>query len=539
MFSAQAAGALAGGLDASLSDVGLALVSLLLVRIVYLASRIERVLDQMQASSTEAGAPSPPAKRVADEEQREPLPHVVGVLGASAAVSPCTAARHGCAAPSAAQPHAEQQPAAEARPADGPPPPPKRAFTLGASAPLLAVGLQMPVEPTPATTPALRRSLTLAGRAGEAPLTPRASRGSGLQPAAGLAPGSPACNGHIGAELEGLDVLPLTTAQEAPLLTRMCARPPPRRRIELGAELEGAHDDVCGDIRLLRFLRGYAHSVPHAAAAFRAMLATRRQHGVDGIRQQVLTQPLEAQAMPHGREIYALYPIQLNCGTCAKGHLVSVDPLGAIQLGALMDGPGCAKLFQFMLGASELRQVLLDERSEQSGRLVQSVQIKDLHGLSLSAFRDPRAVSALQQVVATCTQMYPESLATLYIINAPFFFPMVRSAAAAARRPRAAAAERHRRRPALPAAQAWSVVSNFVSERTQKKVRVLGTDYAQTLLHEVGPAVLDTIEQLHRLQANGGGDVRSDSPGMRSRAGSDELERLRLGGAAQSGVAAR
>jgi hypothetical protein len=156
------------------------------------------------------------------------------------------------------------------------------------------------------------------------------------------------------------------------------------------------------------------------------MLATRKQHDVESIRQKVLTSLLCAEDMPYGSSIYPLYPIQLNCGLSVRGHLVSIDPIGSIQLSALMERVGPEKLFEFMIGVSELRQIIMDEMSVETGMLVQSVQIKDLHGLGLGAFRDARAISTLQEIISICTSMYPESLSTLYIVNAPFFFPMVR-----------------------------------------------------------------------------------------------------------------
>ncbi|KAJ1621036.1 hypothetical protein T492DRAFT_887671, partial [Pavlovales sp. CCMP2436] len=191
--------------------------------------------------------------------------------------------------------------------------------------------------------------------------------------------------------------------------------------------------------RLLRFLRGHSHSVEQASAAYRAMLATRSKHDVEAIRQKVLACPLVAEDMPHGKEVYPLYPLQLNCGLSVRGHLVSIDPIGLIQLSLLMEQVGPEKLFEFMIGASELRQ---------KGSLVQSVQIKDLRGMGLSAFKDARAISTLQQIISTCTSMYPESLATLYIINAPYFFPIASAPTAPQPvRRRAAAAPPPRRCP--------------------------------------------------------------------------------------------
>jgi len=81
--------------------------------------------------------------------------------------------------------------------------------------------------------------------------------------------------------------------------------------------------------------------------------------------------------------------------------------------------------------------------------------------------RDASAVSTVQQIISTCTSMYPESLATLYFINAPFFFPML-----------------------------WGVISNFLNERTKKKIHVLGTDYEEVLLRDVDPSVLQILRVL-------------------------------------------
>jgi hypothetical protein len=41
------------------------------------------------------------------------------------------------------------------------------------------------------------------------------------------------------------------------------------------------------------------------------------------------------------------------------------------------------------------------------------------------------------------------------------------------------------------------VVSTFVSERTKKKIHVLGTNYAQTLADDVGAGALEILRTLH------------------------------------------
>mmetsp|Transcript_11827 Transcript_11827/g.27631 ORF Transcript_11827/g.27631 Transcript_11827/m.27631 type:complete len:412 (-) Transcript_11827:92-1327(-) len=371
-------------IDEGLRLTGLALVSILVVRIVCLAGRIEWLLSK-GAAGGKAGERWAKAAASTRSPAQGGLPHLLGLLlevNDAAHASPTGAGRPPPLAPPSHKLKRFQTEGGESRALDG-----------------LDVAPSEPPSPSLSEVQrrlSLRRTVTIAGSevAGIiAPLERRSSRGV---MAASLSPrlGSEAVR-RAQVELEALDVLPLTTAEEAPLLIRM--------RIELSADLEqiAQHDDVSGDIRLLRFLRGHSHSVEQASAAYRAMLATRSKHDVEAIRQKVLACPLVAEDMPHGKEVYPLYPLQLNCGLSVRGHLVSIDPIGLIQLSLLMEQVGPEKLFEFMIGASELRQM-------------------------------------------------------------------------------------------------WSLVSTFVSERTKRKIHVLGADYEHTLKTDVGPGVLELLQALHK-----------------------------------------
>ena len=63
-------------------------------------------------------------------------------------------------------------------------------------------------------------------------------------------------------------------------------------RAKLEAELSplrcNAWPDVTGDVRMLRFLRGFDHDVKQAVKAFRSMLAMRAQHRLDELLAQML-----------------------------------------------------------------------------------------------------------------------------------------------------------------------------------------------------------------------------------------------------------
>lgn len=232
------------GFDAAglkLSDVGALLVSMLLVRIVVLASRIEWVLGRVHDSkgddSTKSHPASHPGLQVRGcEAPNGGLPHVLGVLEAKDALSPRSAARRPFGLP--ASPCTEQHSSGMSSGTDllvgdddpSTPLPPKRALTEGAVLSFAARDLVLPYE-EPQAEPmlSLRRTITVAGSevAGViSPLKRRSSRGAVLHSVVSSprVPGSPSACLRMQAELEALDVLPLTTAEEAPLLTRMCVR---------------------------------------------------------------------------------------------------------------------------------------------------------------------------------------------------------------------------------------------------------------------------------------------------------------------------
>jgi hypothetical protein len=105
----------------------------------------------------------------------------------------------------------------------------------------------------------------------------------------------------------------------------------------------------------------------------------------------------------------------------------------------------------------------LQRRCELSSRLTgkrvtQSVHVLDISHIGLGATR-------LRDIFATTTfidqNCYPESLATLYIINSPAYF-----------------------------ASKFSICRVFLSKETQGKIRILGSDFAAQLVEEVGAECL-------------------------------------------------
>ena len=70
---------------------------------------------------------------------------------------------------------------------------------------------------------------------------------------------------------------PLANARESELLAAMRVA----LREDLLASPAANWPDVCGDLRLLRFLRGYSGNASAAATAFRDFLAVRAKYRID------------------------------------------------------------------------------------------------------------------------------------------------------------------------------------------------------------------------------------------------------------------
>jgi hypothetical protein len=222
-----------------LSEVGLALVSGLILRIVYLVSQIELVLAKPRSSdgycAAALGGGSSVEQRAALKpradggEASSTLPHCRGVMQANDALPPLAVAPD---PPARQTVLAAAAGASEQSKARQPLPIHRASTERDTPAPL---GITMPDEPAvPSCASPVRRNITIsAGQAASgqvpgviSPLRRRSSRGAVLShlnsPAKHHAQDGGAAHAErIAAELEALDVLPLTTPEEAPLLMRM------------------------------------------------------------------------------------------------------------------------------------------------------------------------------------------------------------------------------------------------------------------------------------------------------------------------------
>ncbi|CAK0901502.1 unnamed protein product, partial [Prorocentrum cordatum] len=157
----------------------------------------------------------------------------------------------------------------------------------------------------------------------------------------------------------------------------------------LGADLEAApqHEELVGDVRLLRTLRSSCHQVEDAARAFRRHLAARREHALDAAREHVLERfggrlwELRAEELPHGETVCSFLPEVLIFSRALNGNPVGAACWGKNRPKGLVAVEGWReKLRAYLAHLWEWRALLLDRTSREQGRLVHFVNVVDLTG---------------------------------------------------------------------------------------------------------------------------------------------------------------
>lgn len=72
---------------------------------------------------------------------------------------------------------------------------------------------------------------------------------------------------------------------------------------DLKVEPHAKYQELVGDVRLLRFLRGHKMNVSVAATRFREMLELRKKYNLDEIRQAIVEKNIMPDEFPHFQKI--------------------------------------------------------------------------------------------------------------------------------------------------------------------------------------------------------------------------------------------
>lgn len=162
--------------------------------------------------------------------------------------------------------------------------------------------------------------------------------------------------------------VPLATAEEEKQLSTM------RERLEsdFKAAPSARFEDVTGDIRLLRFLRGYDNDVTQAVAAVRDMLELRVRFNMDEAHEKWahLDCHHETAGFPHQAAVNQFKPGIPTVGIGKHGHVIVYEPLRLHQYAAILDEIGEAGMHEFYLAQCESRMGQLQRLSVEQGQMV-------------------------------------------------------------------------------------------------------------------------------------------------------------------------
>ena len=220
-------------------------------------------------------------------------------------------------------------------------------------------------------------------------------------------------------EVEGI----VPTAEEAPAFAQFKAE----LASELGTEPWASFPELTGDVRLLRYLRSREANVAEAAKAFRAHLAWRKEHGVDAIRQRIVDENigLDWSLYPRGREVEACCPMVLDAGFSKQGHLVQLDNMGLVTPSAVTgkQGMGLEAFSVAIIYMLEARNKIQDDLSRKTGRMVRTVQVRDMMQVTTAMVNSNKKVAT--SIMSMAGDNYPESIDKMVFINSGNAFKLV------------------------------------------------------------------------------------------------------------------
>ncbi|DBA03380.1 TPA: hypothetical protein N0F65_004657 [Lagenidium giganteum] len=188
---------------------------------------------------------------------------------------------------------------------------------------------------------------------------------------------------------------------------------------------ESPFQDVYGDLRLLRFLRGNKMNVSVAVTKFREMMALRKKHNLDTVRKAIAEKNLTPEDFPLYNKIVSHLPFLNGYDLLDKdGNVLYFEMSGYADVRGLLENVTDEEWLEFFLYDMEYRAMRLDQLSRQNERLVQTVFVRDLTGFSIARF-NPRLLKRLPSLLSIATKCYPETTSETLILHTPWIFHKV------------------------------------------------------------------------------------------------------------------
>jgi hypothetical protein len=210
----------------------------------------------------------------------------------------------------------------------------------------------------------------------------------------------------------------------APLADEVEAQQVAEMRAELSDDLAavrcGKWPDVTGDVRLLRFLRGYDHDVPKAVAAVRDLLAVRKRYKLDDCHELWANVVCSHEsAFPHQDAVNRLKPGLPTVGLSTAGLPVCYEPLRYHRYGQILEEIGEDGIVDFYVAQCESRNMQLHRLSEEQQQMTKLLLVIDLRAVSLWQLTSRRWAKFDEAHQTPINRTLAEIIGRIYVINCP------------------------------------------------------------------------------------------------------------------------
>lgn len=218
-------------------------------------------------------------------------------------------------------------------------------------------------------------------------------------------------------------------------------------------KLRRCFGDEVDDATILRFLIAFVDDEKVAKDRLEQAIAWRKENKFDELMQKVLD--LDESEIPY-YDIFKRFSYENDFYTEDKHG----NPVSFVQVQRLDPAAFTGNISLEMF--SEIGQYIIARNiarftkfTNERNTLVRGVRIIDLQGLGLKHI-SPEMVKYIKTVVSPAQKNVPEHLFKCYIINAPTVFTA-----------------------------GWAVFKSFLEQRTQNKIKIMGTNYLDALLEHV------------------------------------------------------
>ena len=204
-----------------------------------------------------------------------------------------------------------------------------------------------------------------------------------------------------------------------------------------------------------RFLKGWKFDLPTTVARVNNCQRYRAEHHLDSIRAKAIL--LKQTQFPHAERVLKYWPHVILHGEDRRGQPLSIERLGHSNPSVLTQVVTLEQLMEYHHYHMENKGHLFSTLSQQTDTVIRACKIMDLEGLGKQHLTT-RGYHYFKAIVSASQDNNPESMGSLFIINAPWIFPI-----------------------------AWKTIAPILNEGVRDKIHILGSDYKTRLQEYIDP----------------------------------------------------